>query len=110
MAITYGPSKAQPVQGEDHMSCQHSKLCSCTLLKEPGKTVWVGRTEITDEQRRAILVGSVSKQCVGSGGQDRLREVSGLLTPEGYTSRSTALHLGQNWRRTAVAVLRDVAR
>lgn len=37
VAITYGPSKAQPVQGEDHMRWQHSTLCSCTLLKGPGK-------------------------------------------------------------------------
>lgn len=83
------------------MSCQHSKLCSCTLLKEPGKTVWMGRIEITDEQRRAILVGSVRSSVWGEEGRTDCRDVSGFLTPEGYTSRSTALNQG----RTGEALL-----
>lgn len=70
----------------------------------------MGRTETTDEQGRAILVGLDSKQCVGRGGRTDCRDVSGFLTPEGCTSRSTALHLGQNWGSAAVAVLRDRAR
>lgn len=37
-------------------------------------------------------------------------DTTGLLIPGGYASRSTTLHLGQNWGRAAVAVLRDVAR
>lgn len=117
MAIAYGPSKALPVQGEDHMSCQHSMLCSGTLLKGPGKIVCVGRTEIRGEQGRAVLVGWDSKQCVGRGGREKetpsaevSTETTGLLTPGGYASRSTTLHLGQNWGRAAVAVLREVAR
>lgn len=113
MAIAYGPSKALPVQGEDHVSCQHSMLCSGTLLKGPGKIVCVGRTEIREEQGRAVLVGWDSKQCVGRGGRTDCRGVyrhHRAPDPWGLASRSTTLHLGQNWGRAAVAVLRDVAR
>lgn len=99
MAITYGPSKVQAVQGQAQMSCQHSLLCSFTLLKGPGKTIWMGRTGITEEQGRAISVGLDSKQCVGRVGQDSCRDVSGLL------ALGAALEGAQPWGRTREALL-----